>query len=84
MTFFTPASLSEELAEMQQASLTMNDRFLAEAALISRALLLDLMQKHDCRLEEITPAHIIAELKQRAPMTYSLPAIPETTGCCRP
>lgn len=72
--------LHEELAEIQAANLTMNDRFLAEAALISRALLLDLMHKHQCALEDITATHIAAELKQRAPMTYSVPAIPEITG----
>ena len=72
--------LHEELAEIQAANLTMNDRFLAEAALLSRALLLDLMHKHQCSLEEITATHIAAELKQRAPMTYSVPAIPETTS----
>jgi len=72
--------LHEELAEIQAANLTMNDRFLAEAALLSRTLLLDLMHKHQCSLEEITATHIAAELKQRAPMTYSIPAIPEVTS----
>jgi len=72
--------LHDELAEIQASSLTMNDRFLAEAALISRALLLDLMHKHQCSLEEITATHIAAELKQRAPMTYCVPAIPEKTS----
>lgn len=74
-------ALHEELAEIRNASLTMNDRFVAEAALISRELLLDLMAKHECSLQDITPAHLIAELKSRAPMTYSLPAIPEKTSC---
>ncbi|HEY9887542.1 MAG TPA: hypothetical protein V6D02_04025 [Candidatus Obscuribacterales bacterium] len=73
-------TLHAELAEIQAASLTMNDRFIAEAALISRELLLDLMRKHDCPLEAITAAHIAAELKQRAPMTYTMPAIPATTS----
>lgn len=73
-------TLHDELAEIREASLTMNDRFVAEAALISRELLLDLMAKYCCSLEAITPAHIIAELKQRAPMTYTVPAIPEKTS----
>jgi len=75
------SSLNAELAIIQRASLTMNDRFLAEAALISRELLLDLMRKRDCQLADITAADIVAELQQRAPMTYSLPMIPETTSC---
>ena len=74
-------TLNEELAEIRNDSLTMNDRFVAEAAIISRELLLDLMAKHDCSLQEITPAHIIAELKSRAPMTYTLPSIPAKTSC---
>jgi hypothetical protein len=74
-------TLNEELAEIRNASLTMNDRFVAEAALISRELLLDLMAKHDCSLQAVTPAHIIAELKLRAPMAYTLPSIPEKTSC---
>lgn len=74
-------ALNQELAEVRQASLTMNDRFIAEAALISRDLLLDLMAKHHCTLEAITPNLLIAELKLRAPMTYTVAAIPETTSC---
>lgn len=74
-------ALNEELAEIREASLTMNDRFVAEAAIISRELLLNLMAKHDCALQEVTPAHIIAELKLRAPMTYTVPSIPESTSC---
>ena len=79
-TDLTIQTLHQDLAEIQAADLTMNDRFLAEAALLSRELLLTLMQKHECSLAEITPAHIAAELRQRAPMTYHVPAIPSRTS----
>ncbi|RZM79785.1 hypothetical protein [Leptolyngbya iicbica] len=76
----TIQTLQQDLAEIQAANLTINDRFLAEAALLSRDLLLTLMQKHECSLADITPAHIAAELRQRAPMSYQVLAIPSTTG----
>jgi hypothetical protein len=76
----TIQTLHQDLAAIQAANLTMNDRFLAEAALLSRDLLLTLMQKHECSLADITPAHIAAELRQRAPMTYHVPALPTTTS----
>lgn len=73
-------SLTTELETIRNASLAMNDMFMAEAALIARELLLQLMQKHQCELHEITAAEIVAELKQRDPVTYSILAIPETTS----
>lgn len=74
-------SLQAGLAEIQAASLTMNDRFIAEAALLSRELLLSVMQKHHCTLKEVTALDIVDELKQRSPLEYSVPAIPAVTSC---
>lgn len=58
-------SLTEELRVVHAACLSMNDTFLAEAALFSRELLADLAQKHCVTVDELTAEDIILELRQR-------------------
>ncbi len=74
-------SLTADLAKVQQAHLSMNDMFLAEAALIAREFLLEMMAKHQCQLEDVTAEAIIAELKQRSLTPYSLPVM--TSRSCQ-
>ncbi|WP_008318245.1 hypothetical protein [Leptolyngbya sp. PCC 6406] len=81
MTISTrPRTLTDELNIVHNAGLTMNDMFLAEAALVARELLLKLTEKHHCSLGDITAEDLVTELQHRAPSTYMTPAIPPASG----
>jgi hypothetical protein len=73
MTAPQPQSLSRELDVIHKASLTMNDMFLAEAALISRELLLQLTERKGCALADVKAEDIVQELQRRSPATYASP-----------
>ncbi len=81
MTIYArPRTLTDELNIVHNAGLTMNDMFLAEAALVARELLLKLTEKHHRSLADITAEDLISELQQRTPSTYMPPAIPPASG----
>ena len=60
----------------------MNDMFLAEAALVSRDLLLQLTLRKGGSLADVTAEDIVRELQRRSPGTYGPPpAIPAPAPC---